>query len=72
MENRSLGNAIGEFISKHPFMTWGIVGSIINAPAAIIRAIKWDGKETHIHYNYSSDETATTSNDTSEEAEESE
>jgi len=36
--------AIGNFIEKHPFLTYWLLASVIALPANVIKAIKWDGK----------------------------
>lgn len=32
-----------DFACEHPYITWFIVVAAIEAPANIIKAIKWDG-----------------------------
>lgn len=65
-ERKTLSERVGEFIKEHPWMTFFTVTSLIEAPAAIIKAIKWDGKETHVTNYYGSSESTVSSDSTNE------
>lgn len=62
---RTFGEAVGQFVTDHPWMTFFTVASLIEAPATIIKALKWDG-------HYASTSPVTVSVDDSDDEESTE
>lgn len=64
-------NAIGNFIEKHPFLTYWLLASVVAAPANIIKALKWDGHEGNNSLNVSLPNSEESNSDESTEGTES-
>ena len=67
-QKKTIKEAVGDFISNHPFLTFFTVTSLIEAPAALVKALKWDGHYAdNIYQTYQSSD-----NESASEVEESE